>query len=80
MMLVLKMTMVMMIAVTQVMGIRESLLTRIKAIRKAEDSVTICPQQKIKQEEKLSEFRMEVKSISIFFIGGGSVIKWAYPV
>ena len=79
-MLVLKMTMVMMIAVTQVMGIRESLLTRIKAIRKAEDSVTICPQQKIKQEEKLSEFRMEVKSISIFFIGGGSVIKGAYPV
>ena len=62
------MTMVMMTDLPQVMGIRESLLTRIKAIRKAEDSVTICPQQKIKQEEKLSEFRMEVKSITIIFI------------
>ena len=62
------MTMVMMTDVPQVMGIRESLLTRIKAIRKAEDTVTICPQQKIKQEEKLSEFRMEVKTISIIFI------------
>ena len=64
----LALTISMMTAVPQVMGIRESLLTRIKAIRKAEDSVTICPQQKIKQEEKLSEFRMEVKSMSIFFI------------
>ena len=47
-----------------VMDIREVILTRIKAIRKAEDSVVICPEQKnIKQEEKLSEFRMEIMSI-----------------
>lgn len=47
----------------QVMEIRESLLERIKAIRKEDDSVTICPEQNIKQEEKLSELRMEVMSI-----------------
>ena len=46
-----------------VMDIREVILTRIKAIRKAEDSVVICPEQNIKQEEKLSEFRMEIMSI-----------------
>jgi len=46
----------------QVMEIRESLLGRIKAIRK-EEGITICPEQNIKQEEKLSELRMEVMGI-----------------
>lgn len=44
------------------MEIREAILGRIKNIRK-EEGVTICPKQNIKQEEKLSEFRMEVMSI-----------------
>ena len=47
----------------QVMEVRESLLERIKAIRKEDDSITICPEQNIKQEEKLSELRMKVMSI-----------------
>merc|ERR1712168_224582 len=46
----------------QVMEIREAILERIKGIRKGE-GVTICPDQNIKQEEKLSEFRMEIMSI-----------------
>jgi septum formation topological specificity factor MinE len=46
----------------QVMEIREAILERIKGIRK-EEGVTICPDQNIKQEEKLSEFRMEIMSI-----------------
>lgn len=46
----------------QIMEIREAILVRIKGIRKS-DGVTICPEQNIKQEEKLSEFRMEVMSI-----------------
>jgi len=46
----------------EVMEIREAILERIKGIRKGE-GVTICPEQNIKQEEKLSEFRMEIMSI-----------------
>ena len=45
----------------QVMEIRESLLKRIKAIRKEE--IQIDPDQNIKQEEMLSEFRMEIMTI-----------------
>eukprot|EP00092_Neocalanus_flemingeri_P080997 GFUD01101095.1.p1 GENE.GFUD01101095.1~~GFUD01101095.1.p1 ORF type:complete len:623 (-),score=238.28 GFUD01101095.1:389-2257(-) len=45
----------------QVMEIRESLLKRIKKIRKGE--IQIDPEQNIKQEEMLSEFRMEIMTI-----------------
>jgi len=45
----------------KVMGIREALLMRIKDIRKEE--VTICPEQNIKQEQKLSEFRQDIMSV-----------------
>ena len=44
------------------MEVREAILERIKAIRK-DEGVTICPEQNVKQEEKLSEFRMEIMSI-----------------
>merc|ERR1712013_571503 len=42
----------------QVMEIRESLLVRIKALRK--DEIETDPNQDIKQEQMLSEFRMEI--------------------
>jgi len=45
----------------QVMEIRESLLMRIKDIRKGE--IQIDPEQNIKQEQMLSEFRMEIMTI-----------------
>ena len=43
------------------MEIRESLLKRIKDIRK--DEIKIDPEQNIKQEQMLSEFRMEIMTI-----------------
>ena len=45
----------------QVMEVRESILARIKGIRKEE--VEICVGHNVKQEEKLSEFRMGIMEI-----------------
>merc|ERR1719342_2051849 len=47
----------------QVMEMRQSLLDRIKKIRKGDTEITICPGQDVRQEEKLSQFRMRVMSI-----------------
>lgn len=55
----------------QVMEIREAILTRIKAIRKNE-GVTICPEQNVKQEQKLSEFRMEIMSVLLKLVDAGA--------
>ena len=46
---------------TQVMEIRESLLDRIKMIRKEE--IYVDPDQNIRQEEMLADFRMSVMEI-----------------
>ena len=45
----------------QVMEVRESILARIKDIRK--EKVEICVGHNVKQEEKLSEFRMDIMAI-----------------
>lgn len=45
----------------EVMSIREAILERIKGLRKGD--IEICTDQNVKQEEKLSEFRMEVMGI-----------------
>jgi hypothetical protein len=50
-------------ALEQVMEMRQSLLDRIKQIRKGDPEITICPGQDVRQEEKLSQFRMKVMSI-----------------
>ena len=50
----------------QVMEIRESLLKRIKDIRKGE--IKIDQEQNIKQEKMLSEFRMEIMTILLKLI------------
>ena len=42
----------------EVLVIREDILTRTKSIRSEDGEVTICPEQGIKQEEKLTEIRM----------------------
>ena len=52
----------------QVMEIREKLLTRIKDIRK--NVIEIDPEQNIKQEKMLSEFRMEIMTILLRIIDG----------
>ena len=60
---VVLMVMIMMMMMMQVMEIRQSLLDRIKMIRK--DEIYIDPDQRIKQEEKLTEFRMAIMDILI---------------
>ena len=50
----------------QVMEVRESLLKRIKDIRKEE--IQTDPEQNIKQEEMLSEFRMDIMTILLKLI------------
>ena len=46
----------------EVLVIREDILTRTKSIRSEDGMVTICPEQGIKQEEKLTEIRMSGRS------------------
>merc|ERR1712106_201667 len=55
----------------QVMEIRESLLKRIKDIRKSE--IQIDPEQNIKQEQMLSEFRMEIMTILLKLVDKDAV-------
>ena len=55
-------------AMEQVMEIREMLLTRIKDIRK--DVIKTDPDQNIKQEKMLSEFRTEIMTILLRIIDG----------
>lgn len=54
----------------KVMKIRESLLLRIKQLRKEE--LTTCPEQNIRQEQKLSDFRMEIMSILLKLVDADS--------
>ena len=61
--MVMIMMMMIMLMMMQVMEIRQSLLDRIKMIRK--DEIYIDPDQRIKQEEKLTEFRMAIMDILI---------------
>merc|ERR1711936_212809 len=58
-------------AMKQVMEMRESLLERIKMIRKEE--ITICPGQDVRQEEKLSQLRMRVMSILLKLVDAEAV-------
>merc|ERR1711936_462200 len=58
-------------ALRQVMEMRESLLERIKMIRKEE--ITICPGQDVRQEEKLSQLRMRVMSILLKLVDAEAV-------
>ncbi|QQP40802.1 Uncharacterized protein FKW44_014970, partial [Caligus rogercresseyi] len=46
--------------VEKVLEIRDDILTRTKAIRTEDESVPICPEQNIKQEEFLTQLRMDV--------------------
>lgn len=53
-----------------VMEVRESILSRIKLIRKGD--VKICPEQNIRQEKVLSEFRKEIMNILLKLVGQDS--------
>ena len=47
----------------QVMEVREKILDRIKCIRKEEEGCAVDENSNVKQEQKLSEFRMEIMGI-----------------
>jgi len=54
-----------------VIEIREAIIMRIKAIRKGDESITICEGQSIDQEEKLSQFRMDIMNILLQLVNSG---------
>ncbi len=45
----------------KVLEIRDDILARTKSIRTEDGEVTICPGQNIKQEEFLTQIRMQVR-------------------
>jgi len=52
----------------KVLEIRDDILERTKAIRTGEGEVTICPEQNIKQEEFLTQIRMQIMSVLLSLI------------
>lgn len=52
----------------KVLEIRDDILTRTKSIRTGDGEVTICPEQNIKQEEFLTQIRMQIMSILLSLI------------
>ncbi len=52
----------------KVLEIRDEILARTKAIRTGDGDVTICPDQNIKQEEFLTQIRMQVMSVLLSLI------------
>jgi len=55
-------------AMTQVLAIRDSILERTKQIRQKDDSITICPDQDVNQDQFLTTARMEVMTVLLSLI------------
>jgi len=53
---------------SQVLAIRDAVLDRVKAIRTGDDSIQICPEQGIKQEEFLASLRMDIMTVLLRLI------------
>ena len=47
----------------EVLVIRDAVLDRVKLIRTGDESITICEEQNIKQEEFLSELRLDIMTV-----------------
>uniref|UniRef100_A0A0K2TTR8 Uncharacterized protein n=1 Tax=Lepeophtheirus salmonis TaxID=72036 RepID=A0A0K2TTR8_LEPSM len=54
--------------VEKVLEVRDDILTRTKAIRTGDESVPICPEQNIKQEDFLTQIRMDIMSVLLALI------------
>lgn len=52
-------------AMEEVLEIRDAILDRTKSIRTGDGEVTICPEQNIKQEEYLTQIRMQVRHTAV---------------
>lgn len=48
---------------SEILVIRDSVLDRVKKIRTGDESITICEEQNIGQEDFLSELRTEVMTV-----------------
>jgi len=55
-------------AMAQVLTIRDAILERTKAIRNKDESITICPEQDVNQEQFLTQARMEIMTILLSLI------------
>lgn len=55
-------------AMEQVLEIRDAVLERTKLIRTEDESITICPEQNIRQEEFLTQLRMQIMAILLQLI------------
>ena len=55
-------------AMTQVLEIRDSILERTKKIRQKDESITICPEQDVNQDQFLTTARMEVMTVLLSLI------------
>ena len=52
----------------KVLEIRDDILARTKSIRTGEGEIVICPEQNIKQEEFLTQIRMQIMGILLSLI------------
>ena len=55
-------------AMTKVLEIRDSILERTKKIRQKDESITICPDQDVNQDQFLTTARMEVMTVLLSLI------------
>ena len=55
-------------AMTKVLEIRDSILERTKKIRQKDESITICPEQDVNQDQFLTTARMEVMTVLLSLI------------
>jgi len=55
-------------AMSEVLAIRDSVLDRVKLIRQRDESITICEDQGIKQEDFLSELRLDIMTVLLRLI------------
>jgi len=55
-------------AMAQTLGIRDAILERTKKIRNKDESITICPEQDVNQEQFLTQARMEIMTVLLSLI------------
>ena len=63
-------------AMSEVLAIRDSVLDRVKLIRQRDESITICEDQGIKQEDFLSELRLDIMTVLLRYDKGGTT-RWS---
>jgi hypothetical protein len=55
-------------AMAQTLSIRDAILERTKLIRNKDESITICPEQDVNQEQFLTQARMEIMTVLLSLI------------